>query len=63
MQTIYDGSFGRWYIDGNVMVDTAGKVHRSGIVRIDSEDVPLDSALWKLRGFCTCPNGNGRRDL
>lgn len=45
MQTIYDGSFGRWYIDGNVMVDTAGKVHRSGIVRIDSEDVPLDSAL------------------
>ena len=45
MQTIYDGSFGRWYIDGNVMVDTAGKVHRSGIVRIDSDDVPLDSAL------------------
>ena len=45
MQTIYDGSFGRWYIDGNVLVDTAGKVHRSGIVRIDSEDVPLDSAL------------------
>jgi pectate lyase len=45
MQTIYDGSFGRWYIDGNVMVDTAGKMHRSGIVRIDSEDVPLDSAL------------------
>ena len=45
MQTIYDGSFGRWYIDGNVMVDSAGTPHRSGIIRIDSEDVPVAAAL------------------
>ena len=45
MQTIYDGSFGRWYIDGNVLVDSAGTPHRSGIIRIDSEDVPVAAAL------------------
>ena len=45
MQTIYDGSFGRWYIDGNVLVDTTGAQRRTDIIRIDSEDVSVAAAL------------------
>ena len=45
VQSIDDGSFGKWYIDGNVLEDHSQTLLRTGLVRIDSEEVPLEAAL------------------
>jgi len=45
MQCLEDGSFGRWYIQGNVFEDRSQSRTRNDLVRIDASDVPLESAM------------------
>jgi len=45
MQSLEDGSFGRWYVQGNVFEDHSRSRRRNGLVVIDSPNVSLDSAM------------------
>ncbi|MHC4725410.1 MAG: pectate lyase family protein [Planctomycetota bacterium] len=44
IQSLEDGSFGRWYIRGNVFEDPAQSRRRDDLVRIDAADISLESA-------------------
>jgi pectate lyase len=43
MQSLHDGTFGKWYIAGNVFEDRSGNRVRHDLVGIDATDVPLES--------------------
>ena len=45
IQSLEDGSFGRWYVQGNVFEDHSRSRRRNGLVVIDSPDVSLKSAM------------------
>ncbi len=45
MQSLHDGSFGRWFVSGNVLEDRSGALRQSELVAIDTTNVPLEAAL------------------
>jgi len=45
IQCLEDGSFGRWYVQGNVFEDHSRSRRRNGLVVIDSPNVSLNSAM------------------
>ncbi|MHC4325052.1 MAG: pectate lyase family protein, partial [Planctomycetota bacterium] len=45
IQSLEDGSFGRWYVQGNVFEDHSRSRRRNGLVVIDSPDVSLESTM------------------
>lgn len=45
IQCLEDGSFGRWYVQGNVFEDHSRSRRRNGLVVIDSSNVSLKSAM------------------
>jgi len=45
IQCLEDGSFGRWYVQGNVFEDHSRSRRRNGLVVIDSPNVSLKSAM------------------
>jgi hypothetical protein len=45
IQCLEDGSFGRWYVQGNVFEDHSRLRRRNGLVVIDSPNVSLKSAM------------------
>lgn len=45
MQSLYDGTFGRWYIQGNVFEDRSQSRRRNDLVGIDASNMSLESAM------------------
>jgi pectate lyase len=45
IQSLEDGSFGRWYVQGNVFEDHSRSRRRNGLVRIDASNISLESAM------------------
>lgn len=45
IQSLHDGTFGKWYIHGNVLEDQSQSQSREGLVTIDAEHVSITSAL------------------
>ncbi len=45
MQSLHDGTFGKWYIQGNVFEDRSQSRMRDDLVGIDATNVSLESAL------------------
>jgi len=45
IQSLEDGSFGRWYVQGNVFENRSQSRKRNGLVRIDASNISLDSAM------------------
>ena len=45
MQSLHDGTFGKWYIQGNVLEDRSELQSRKGLVTIDSEHLAIELAM------------------
>ena len=45
IQCLEDGSFGRWYVQGNVFEDRSRSRRRNDLVRVDSLNIPLESVI------------------
>jgi pectate lyase len=45
IQSLHDGTFGKWYIQGNVLEARSGSLRREGLVTIDAESIALESIL------------------
>ena len=45
IQSLEDGSFGRWYVQGNVFEDHSRSRRRNGLVVVDSPNVSPESAM------------------
>jgi pectate lyase len=45
MQSLHDGTFGRWYIRGNVFEDRSQSQRRNDLVGIDASNISLKSAM------------------
>jgi len=45
IQSLEDGTFGRWHIQGNVFEDRSKSRRRNGLVRIDSSNMSIESAM------------------
>ncbi|MHC4070743.1 MAG: pectate lyase family protein [Planctomycetota bacterium] len=45
MQSLHDGTFGRWYIQGNVFEDRSQSRRRNDLVGIDASNVSIESAM------------------
>lgn len=45
MQSLHDGTFGKWYIHGNVFEDRLGSQIQDGLVIIDAEHLSIESAM------------------
>ena len=43
IQSLHDGSFGKWYVQDNVLVHRDGTKTRDGLVAVDDSDKPLTS--------------------
>jgi hypothetical protein len=45
IQSLEDGSFGKWYVQGNVLEDRSRSRRRNNLIRVDSLNTPLESAM------------------
>jgi len=45
IQCLEDGSFGRWYIQGNVFEDRSQSRRRNDLIRIDASNISIESAM------------------
>ena len=45
IQSLEDGTFGRWYIQGNVFEDRSQSRRRNGLVHIDAANMSIESAM------------------
>ncbi len=45
IQSLEDGSFGKWYVKGNVLEDRSRSRRRNNRIRVDSLNTPLESAM------------------